>query len=217
MEGGENVYRIAICDDDIYTCTSIENLIIKYKQDMGIEIEVDIYYSGEKLCQKLNDKEIYDLIFLDIELLNINGIDVGRFIRNELKDDILIKPLDDKDVLCVLKQILKKIDKGKKYFEFGINKNVYRVKFNEIVYFQSDKRKIILVTINERLEFYGNLTAIYKNLPEEYIRVHKSYIINNNYASEYTYEWVKMLNDEIIMISKPYRKEVRMRLLAQKG
>lgn len=235
------MYRIAICDDNIHICESIEKLIVKYGYDMGLDIEVDIYYNGEKLCEKLNEKELYDLIFLDIELLNISGIDVARFIRKELKDDVLnivyisakeqyalelfktqpfdflVKPLKDMDVLCVLKQVIKKIDKGKKYFEFGINRTVYRVRFNEIVYFQSDKRKIILVTTNERIEFYGNLTAVYKSLPEEFIRVHKSYIINDNYACEYTYEWVKMTNDEIIMISKPYRKEVRMKLLVEEG
>lgn len=111
-------------------------------------------------------------------------------------------------------EVLKIINRNKTIFEYQIGKSLYRQKFGDIIYFRSDKRKIVIVTMNENIEFYSNLTTVKKQLPtDEFIQVHKSYIINFAYAKEYTYEWVKMVNNEVISISKPYRKAVRNRIL----
>ncbi len=42
--------------------------------------------------------------------------------------------------------------------------------------------------------------------------IHQSYIINSDYAAEYTYETVKMQDGSLLNISKPYRKAVRNRI-----
>ena len=61
-------------------------------------------------------------------------------------------------------------------------------------------------------EFYGKLKNIAENLPAEFIMIHQSYIINQSYVSEYSYETVRMLNGENLNISKPYRKETRSKI-----
>ena len=43
--------------------------------------------------------------------------------------------------------------------------------------------------------------------------IHQSYIINQAYVSEYSYEMVKMADGEILNISKPYRKEIRSKII----
>lgn len=43
--------------------------------------------------------------------------------------------------------------------------------------------------------------------------IHKSYLINYNYVKEYTYEWVKMINGDILNISKVNRAAVRRKIL----
>lgn len=47
-----------------------------------------MYYTGEGLCEKLAEGKCYDLIFLDIELTNMNGSEVGNKIRNVYDDEI---------------------------------------------------------------------------------------------------------------------------------
>ena len=239
-ERRENVYKVVICDDDVFLCSEIEKMILKITQEIRIEVEVEVYYSGESLCKGLENGDIYDIIFLDIELVKINGVDVGKYIRDVLKDDkviiiyisakkqyalqlfkvqpfdFLIKPLQYQEIRDILRKAIKRIDRGLEYFEYQVGKNLYRIRMNEILYFQSDKRKIKLINIeNNCIEFYGNLSSIYNKLPDTFIRVHKSYVVNCDYAKEYTYEYVKMVNDEIISISKAYRSAVRYKLLNQ--
>lgn len=49
--------------------------------------------------------------------------------------------------------------------------------------------------------------------PGNFLKIHKSYLINRNYVKEFTYEWVKMNNGDILNISKANRADVRRKIL----
>lgn len=84
--GGNIVYRIAICDDEINICTGLEEMLQKIMQEFNVQFEIEPWFSGERLCQDLDAGNRYELIFLDIQMLTLNGIDVGKLIRNDLND-----------------------------------------------------------------------------------------------------------------------------------
>ena len=81
------MYYIAICDDEVSTCSEIESMILEYIEEKCIQAEVVIWYSGVSLQKHLRQEQRMDLIFLDIELAEHNGVAVGHFIRNELNDE----------------------------------------------------------------------------------------------------------------------------------
>ena len=80
--------RIAIVDDVVEVCYSIEKALLEISKELDHEIFTEHYYDGEKLCQDLSKGIAYDLILLDIELNEISGIETARFIRNELNDEL---------------------------------------------------------------------------------------------------------------------------------
>jgi len=80
--------NIAICDDNKYICSIVEEIINDYKKKSEKEIRVEVFYSGEKLIEYLKNKDKFDLIFLDIELENTTGIEVASHIRNKFNDHI---------------------------------------------------------------------------------------------------------------------------------
>jgi len=71
------MFRIAICDDEPAVCSQIETILLNYSEESNLDIEIQVFYSGEELCKFLEDGEGFDLIFLDIELKLINGIEVA--------------------------------------------------------------------------------------------------------------------------------------------
>lgn len=101
------------------------------------------------------------------------------------------------------------------YFECLVDKVSRRVFLSEILYFKSDDKKIrIILTNGEEISFYGKLKDIRMSVPENsFLVIHKSYMVNYEYVNEYTYEWVKMINGDILNISKAHRKEVRSQLM----
>ena len=233
------MYRIAICDDDTAVCGELETIIGKMAKQKRWGVETDIYNTGEELCRRLKD-ECYDIIILDIELCSIDGIKVGKFIREDLQDnktviiflsgkeqyamqlfkirpyDFWIKPIQETEIREELIKIIELIDKTPEYFEYHTGKMVNRVRINEILYMRSNMRKVIIKTLKGEEEFYGNLTSVAEKVPEYFVRIHKSYIINNNYASKYAYDSVELIDGETLAISKPYRKAVREMLLDQR-
>ena len=89
--------------------------------------------------------------------------------------------------------------------------------YEDILYFQSVGRKICIVAREEEQEFYGRLEKIKEQLPHQFIQIHKSYLVNENYIREYMYENVLMYSGEKLSISKPYRKLVQEKLLISRG
>lgn len=229
------MYRIGICDDEKKTCTEIEKMLHEYAKQTMTELETSIWHTGEELCKALQTVCI-DLLFLDIELITTSGIQVGRYIRNELENheiciayisskssyamelfkirpiDFLIKPVIYEDVAEIIEEALKFSRRNKLIFEYH-TKGVYgKVKYRDIICFSSDNKKINIETTDSVLTFNGRLKEILPTLPDNFIQIHQSYIINLDHMRECTYDCVKMTGDKMFNISQPYRKEVRRQI-----
>lgn len=69
------------------TCAEIESYILMYSKLRFIRNEIEVFYSGEAFCEYVKQGNFFDLLFLDIELPAINGIEVGKFVRTSLGDE----------------------------------------------------------------------------------------------------------------------------------
>ena len=54
-------------------------------------------------------------------------------------------------------------------------------------------------------EFYGKLKNIIKELPEDFLVIHKSYVVNKQRIARYTYETVELDNGRVLTISQAQR------------
>lgn len=230
------MYRIGICDDDQILCSVLEEQIYELSKEIAIKVEIEVWYSGESIQNDLQKGIELDLLFLDIELVRKNGIAVGNFIRNEMENmqthivyisakesyamqlfkvqplDFLIKPVPAEQIREVLMRSIKQKSNREAYFEYQKGNSVFRVPLKDIAYLMSRDKKIIIAKKDGEEAFYGKLKSIAENLPADFLMIHQSYIINQTYVSEYSYETVKMANGEILNISKPYRKEIRSKI-----
>lgn len=76
--------RIAVCDDEISTCSEIEQAVLDFAGSRGLQAETEVFYSGEALFPFVSE---YDLIFLDILLFELDGVKLGQKIREELGNE----------------------------------------------------------------------------------------------------------------------------------
>ena len=231
--------NIAICDDNGVFCSSLEKMILSYK---GYDINVKIFNKSMLLCNHIKNHFNFDIVFLDIEFDkdDYNGIEVGDFIRNELKNQIvqivyvsskeqysmqlfdfrpmnfLVKPINQDKVFKILDTYTTIADNHlyMKYFEFECNNAINRVPVNDIMYFYSDKHNVVIVTYdNNKYTIYGKLKTIQNNeLFKDFVSIHKSFFINFNYVLKYTYTEIKMLNNDILPISRANRKNVHKKM-----
>lgn len=231
------MYNIGICDDGKNTCAGLEEMVLSYAQQKKIDMDTRVWYTGEELCQYLEQGGHLDILFLDIELFEVTGIEVGDFIRNKMEDrgmqivyisgkssyaqklfktqpmDFLVKPITRQQIEDALELGVKLLEKNAQKFEFQNGKDYYYVAYGEIIFFESVGRKIKVVTLGTEKEFYGGIRDLEKKLPREFFTIHQSYVINRTHVLRYTYEMVEMDNGTMLSISKAYRKQVRKRLL----
>lgn len=231
--------NIGICDDGESICTEIEKIILQYSSDKKVPVDTNVWYSGEGLKAYLEADGQIDILFLDIELLNMTGICVGEFIRNHLENismqiiyisgktsyalqlfktqplDFLVKPIAADEIYRVMDKAVQLIAKKTEKFEFQVGKDYYYLSMGDIIYFSSEKRKIRIETTRGSYEFYGRLREVCKKLPEEFITIHQSFIVNKNHIFRYTYESVEMSDKSIMFISPVNRKKVRELLLKE--
>lgn len=232
-----DMYNIGICDDGENICTSIENMLLQYAKGKDIQIETNVWYTGEGLRDYLAAGNHLDILFLDIELFKMTGIEVGSYIRNVLDNmglqiiyisgkssyalqlfktqpmDFLVKPILQEHVDSAMNMAIKIINKREERFEFRQGKDYYYIAMGDIVYFESSGKKIKIVTLQETYEFYGRLRDVIKRLSEDFIMIHQSYVINKEYVLRYTYEMVELVNGTILGISKKNRKQVKEKIL----
>ncbi|MCI9385762.1 MAG: response regulator transcription factor [Lachnospiraceae bacterium] len=231
------MYNIGICDDEKDTCAQIADMVYEYGRKENVEIMVSVWNTGEALYQDLADKKPIDLLFLDIELVSTSGIQIGKRIRNELENpdisiayisskssyalelfkihpiDFLIKPVSAQDIWDTIDEALRLYRRGNTVFEYKANGYSCRLPHKYIIYFYSENKKINMVTKDSTVQFTGKIKDIIVILPECFIQIHQSYIINMNYISECSYETVKMSGGVELNISQPYRKMVRKSIM----
>lgn len=82
------IIKVAICDENKLDCLFISKTLKKVLEKENFYCVIEIYKNGEILCKE-HKKKVFDLIFLNIELEGISGIEIGRVIRDNLKDEVV--------------------------------------------------------------------------------------------------------------------------------
>ncbi len=228
------MYRIAICDDETAVCSQIEQMIIDYGKSISEKLEIDVYYSGEELCKFLRSGAEYDILFLDIEFKQLNGVEIGEKIREELRNEtvqivyisgkqsyaielfnirplnFLIKPLESDKVIKTLKKGMELSEKKHKYFAYRQGHITKKMLIEEILFFESVNRQVKMTTSAEKIVFYGSLSDIFSQLQAcQFFYIHKSYLINYHHVIEFSYDHLVMSDKTVLPISQSRRKEVR--------
>ncbi|SFR81947.1 LytR/AlgR family response regulator transcription factor [Anaeromicropila populeti] len=226
--------KIAVCDDNESICGEIEKILQKIEKECSSKLEIEVFYSGEELCNGISNKEQFDIIFLDIELKLMSGIEVGTRIREEMQNDItqivyissketyamdlfkirpldfLIKPIQYQRIYDVIMTAQRLINKGNQLFEYQFKHATYKVPVKNILYFESENRKINIITTDEVYSFYGTIDSVYKMVRQyNFLEIHKSYLVNYNYIIKFEYRQVTLSNKKVLPISQMNRKRIR--------
>ena len=226
--------KIAICDDDDFICNQLKNILIDIEDIYLEKLDIKIFHSGIELDHSIQHRGGYDIIFLDIEMEQMNGVEVGKKLRNEYEDettqiiyissmenyamelfqvrpmDFIIKPLTYEKISEVLDTAFRLISKNNEIFRYQTGHAVCKIPLKDILYFESVNRKINIITGSKKDIFYGILNNIYRELqPYNFIYIHKSFLVNYNHIVRFEYKQVTMSDNRVLPISQQNRKSVR--------
>ena len=228
--------NIAICDDQLDICGQLELLVEKILKNKKVKYNIDVYSSGIELCKEMSETE-YQLVFLDVEMPEKNGVEIGRYIREKLKNEkiqiayisskeesamslfelrpinFLIKPLRMEQIEKVIDKYIVVSEIHNYFFEWQKGKEHYKIPMDKINYFEISGRKIHMLAENMQDEFYGSIEEINDRLNnEKFLFIHKSTIVNYDYVKKISYEQVEMVDGRVFSISQSRRKSIKKQL-----
>lgn len=210
--------EIAVADDEKVIREHICGLIKK----KAPECSLSAYDTGEKLLAA--DKS-FDIVFLDIHMEGMNGIDTAKKLREKWDDTIIIfitalkeyvfdaldlyafhyllKPIDEKKLLDVLEKAAEAVKYSKSNRLFIKTKNI-TLDQSEIIYIESRGKKADIHTVgkNKSIEIYASMDELEKQLGESFYRCHRSYIVNMSHISQYDNESITVLSGERVYLTK---------------
>lgn len=233
--------RIAICDDDSKFTGEIETLVIQESRKLGIRVETEVFSDGKTLLKSIQDGEHYQLIFIDIEMKQVDGITAARHIREIDRTVLLIyvsgydkylkelfevepfrflsKPLNPAQFARYFKESCKRINETEVFYQFTFNKEIRKVPVRDIVYFESNNR-IVYIHLKDSSDehFYGKLNNVEKELAasrQYFLRIHQSFLVNYDYVKKMNFFniTISYMGKEMeLKISEDRQKEVRQQL-----
>ncbi len=233
------MFNIAICDDDKRICTQIENAILNNSNAFDEEIEIEVYFSAHELFDELKRGAKYELVFLDIEIPNMTGIELSNNIRNYMDDyntqivfisgsemyyrqlfdvqplHFIIKPINEEVLLKDVSLALKLCNKKEREFEYSIAKVNYKLPLDDVMYVESEGRKMVLTTHNDCVKFYSTIDEVHKKLKGKlFMRVHRAFIVNYKYIKTISSDYIEMIDGKEISIGRIYKKEFKNNILS---
>ncbi|SHH71099.1 two component transcriptional regulator, LytTR family [Clostridium collagenovorans DSM 3089] len=228
------MFKVAICDDEVCICSQLEKILLAHSKRSFLKIEIETFLSGEELFRYILCNNFFDLIYLDIEMGDMSGIDVGKELRKKLKDykteivfisgkdqydrqlfdvqplHFIPKPINAETVIKDLELAIEKSNNLNAYFKYKKRSDSFKIPIEDIIYFESMNREIRIVTVNGEDFFYGLLKDVFLTLANhQFVKIHRSYVINYHHTVSFKYDEVTMSNDKILPISQSKRKEIR--------
>lgn len=222
--------RIAICEDEKEQQELLKNYIEKIFEELSIKYSLDTFDSGEELLENYS-KDI-DLILLDIQLGEINGMDTARKIRI-LDNNVeiifitslmeyalegykvrayryLVKPVKYDDIKENIINCIKELEIKNKYIIINKQGNQIKLDINEITYIEVQKETITINTLNEVYKINETMSNIEKEIDcIKFFRCHKSFLVNLEHV-KIIKQYVAILeNSEEVPVSRYRFKETK--------
>lgn len=200
--------KVAICEDDHDQIAVLREYVGTWSQARNIAVEISEFNSAESCLFAWTAAGIYDILFLDIRLKNMTGIELARVIRAVDQDtpivlttasmefalegyDVnvmkyLLKPVEERDIHVCLDRAQEVLDVQKEdTFLVTTGGKHLRFKYSEIYYFESFAHTLSMKTTKGEVRFRRKIEDAEAELVEhdQFVRSHRSYIINLDHVS----------------------------------
>lgn len=222
--------NIAICDDEEHFCSYEKQLIQEYMDVQNVECCIKTFTSGKELLESKDGIFPYHVVFLDVEMDDLDGIETAKQIRKFSKDVFIIfvtafiaYSLEGYKVDAVrflvkekgslasnMKEALDTIMKEMRYVDWKICLNFVEgkklIKVSDIEYIESSLHKLIFYIREEegkKYTIYDKLDSIAKQLDNIWFcRIHKSFLVNLKYVKAINNDKMILDNGIVLNISK---------------
>ncbi len=214
--------NLFLCDDQSEFIKEFTKQLEGYFLSRQVSFQLSVFSNGEDL---LKADISPDIIFLDIKMGGLSGIETARILRNnQIRSKIifltaykqyvfdafdvdashyLIKPVEEKKLEAVLDHVMKQLTSAKTQFlTVQSGSCIQRFSYSDLLYLEVNNRKVTVHSQMGNVDFYGKLDTLEKCLPVHFFRCHRSFIVNMDFVMQISKTDLLITNGELIPVSK---------------
>lgn len=222
--------KCIVVDDEPLAIQLLENYVMKIPF-------LELVFSSENPIEALEyiQNNEADLIFLDIQMPELSGINFMKIVGDKLKYilttayseyalegyehnviDYLLKPIPfgrfEKSALKAQERFPTNKTSANSYFFVKSSGQQHKINFDEILYVESIKDYVNIKTENQEYIVLDTLKSLESHLPENFARVHKSFILNLDKIEKIDVRNVFLNSGKEIPIGETYKSEFLLRI-----
>jgi DNA-binding LytR/AlgR family response regulator len=223
--------KIAVCDDVPADLQIITEYLLRYSEENLLDIQIEEFAGGEKLLSVFSSSP-FKIIFIDIYLDGISGVETAYKIREADKDcaiifitssvdhradgfevgaiHYLVKPITYKATAEAMERCRHHFVSEAKYFCITSGRQVIRIKMKDVLYAEVFGKAVIIHTIDGTYKTYKSLSAIAGLLQEgHFLQCHRFYLVNMQHISGVLKEDFQLSNGKKIPIRKNGKQKTK--------
>lgn len=233
---GEVNYKIAICDDNSTDLHYLSSLVADWGRSSGKIIRIKTFKSAEAFLFNYAEDKDYDILLLDIEMGNLNGVQLAKKIRKEndavqivfitgYSDYIaegyevsalhyLIKPINLSKFFSTLDRAMAKLKQNERALLLKTGGETIRIPLYEIRFIEVQGNYVTVHSYREYTAKY-TLKQIEKELDERFFRTNRSYIINISYIRRITKKEVYLADGTRVPLARKKYEPLNRAIISQ--
>ena len=212
-------YRIAICDDEQNQIEYITSIVASWSAHEGHGCEIRTFASAEAFLFEYEEDKAYDILLLDVEMKNINGIELAKCIRkdNNRAEIIfitshfefvgegyevdalhyLIKPISVEKLTQVLTKAAEKLSVEPPSVVISCEGETVKLYESDILYVESFLHYIVIHTKDNEYKIKENISVFENKVSDVFYRIHRSYLVSLKYITRISRTSVNIGNTEL--------------------
>lgn len=212
-------YRIAICDDEQNQIEYITSIVTSWSNHKGHSYEIRTFASAEAFLFEYEEDKAYDILLLDVEMKNMNGIELAKRIRkdNNRAEIIfitshfefvgegyevdalhyLIKPISVEKFTQVLTKAAEKLSVEPPSVVISCEGETVKLYESDILYVESFLHYIVIHTKDNEYKIKENISVFENKVSDVFYRIHRSYLVSLKYITRISRTSVNIGNTEL--------------------
>ncbi len=222
---------IAVVDDDPRDSALLKGCVEEYCQKNNHAAVVHVFHDG---LDFIRSAETHDVVFLDIQMGKLDGLETARIMRKINHEsvlifvtnmaqfaikgyevdalDFIIKPASAASIAYVMDKAMKRLDgNSRALFSLKTSEGTISLAENDIAYVEVFDHNLVYHTTRGEYNVRGRLSDVSEKLnPERFVMCNRSFIVNLRHVSNVTADYL-LIGDTRISVSKSHRKELMKR------